>query len=265
MKLCLNYITYDPNYNYEADEGEAANFMDTEEEEDIDSEEYSDDDDMSWKVRRSAAKCLEAVISTRHELIEDFYNTLSPALISRFKEREENVKSDIFHAYIALLKATRPHDDLTNPDSMDQVSRPIALLQDQVPNIVTCVQPLMREKSVKTRQDCFLLLREMLNALPGALANSFDQLMPGIQYSLSDKNTTSNMKIDALGFVCCMLPTHPAQVFHPFIPTLLPLIVNSVFDPFYKIATEALLVLQHLVKVIRPESKYSGARRSMQA
>lgn len=44
------------------------------------------------------------------------------------------------------------------------------------------------------------------------------------------------------------------QVFHPFIPTLVPLIVNSVFDPFYKIATEALLVLQHLVKVIRPTS-----------
>lgn len=59
--------------------------MDMEDDEDIDSEEYSDDDDMSWKVRRSAAKCLESVISTRHELLEDFYKTLSPALIARFK------------------------------------------------------------------------------------------------------------------------------------------------------------------------------------
>lgn len=65
MDLSLNYITYDPNYNYEADDAAAASFMDTEDDEDIDSEEYSDDDDMSWKVRRSAAKCLEAVISTR--------------------------------------------------------------------------------------------------------------------------------------------------------------------------------------------------------
>ena len=59
-------------------------------------EEYSDDDDMSWKVRRSAAKCLEAVVSTRHEMLSDFYTSVSPALIARFKEREENVKVDIF-------------------------------------------------------------------------------------------------------------------------------------------------------------------------
>ena len=28
-------------------------------------------------------------------------------MISRFKEREENVKADIFHAYVALLKQTK--------------------------------------------------------------------------------------------------------------------------------------------------------------
>lgn len=253
IELCQKYITYDPNYNYEADDGEAGIAMDTEDEEYIDSEEYSDDDDMSWKVRRSAAKCLEAIIATRHELLEDFYRSLSPALIARFKEREENVKSDIFHAYIALLRATRPADDISHdPDSMEQVPGPISMLQDQVPDIVKAIQPLMREKSVKTRQDCFLLLRELLQALPGALSNHLEHLMPGIHYSLSDKNSTSNMKIDALGFVCSLLQGHNPQVFHPHIPVLVPLVVNAVFDPFYKIATEALLVLQQLVKVIRP-------------
>ena len=34
--------------------------------------------------------------------------TISPALIGRFKEREENVKADIFHAFITLLRNTRP-------------------------------------------------------------------------------------------------------------------------------------------------------------
>jgi cullin-associated NEDD8-dissociated protein 1 len=109
---------YDPNYNYdnEGDEGEDGAVMETEEEVDddddndeySDGDEYSDDDDMSWKVRRPAAKCLEAVIATRHELLCEVYRTVSPALIARFKEREENVKSAIFHAYTALLRQTRP-------------------------------------------------------------------------------------------------------------------------------------------------------------
>lgn len=256
VTLCLVYLTYDPNYNYGAEDGEPGHMMDTEFDEDGDSEEYSDDDDMSWKVRRAAAKCLESVIATRSELIEEFYRTLSPALIARFKEREENVKSDIFHAYIALLKVTRTTAaaaDDHDPDMMQQqATGPVAMLQSQVPHIIKAVQPLMREKSVKTRQDCFLLLRELLNALPGAYTSHVDQLMPGINYSLSDKNTTSNMKIDALHFVWCLLQRHSPRVFHAHIQLLVPLVVSAVGDSFYKIVTEALLVLQQMVKVVRP-------------
>ena len=114
-------------------------------------DEYSDDDDMSWKVRRASAKCLDAIMATRHELLAEFYQTVSPALIARFKglwfwlgwftpgvlhceasslqfyvfccpEREENVKADIFHAYITLLKQTRPAVT-ADPDAMEQEER----------------------------------------------------------------------------------------------------------------------------------------------
>jgi cullin-associated NEDD8-dissociated protein 1 len=37
----------------------------------------------------------------------EHYGTVAPLLLSRFKEREESVKIDIFHAYEALLKQTR--------------------------------------------------------------------------------------------------------------------------------------------------------------
>ena len=46
---------------------------------------YSDDDDISWKVRRAAAKCVSAIVTARPDLLGDFYATVSPALINRFK------------------------------------------------------------------------------------------------------------------------------------------------------------------------------------
>lgn len=87
IELCLLHITYDPNYNYEEEDN---NTMEMEDDgmmgDDSDvNDEYSDDDDMSWKVRRSAAKCLEATIATRRELVAEMYKTVSPALIARFK------------------------------------------------------------------------------------------------------------------------------------------------------------------------------------
>ena len=46
---------------------------------------FSDDDDMSWKVRRASAKCLASILGSRHELLSYFYTTVSPKLIARFK------------------------------------------------------------------------------------------------------------------------------------------------------------------------------------
>ncbi|CAH1272693.1 CAND1 [Branchiostoma lanceolatum] len=252
IALCLQYICYDPNYNYESDEEDAMDAEDEDEEGESD-DEYSDDDDMSWKVRRASAKCLDAILGSRREMVGEFYKTVSPALIARFKEREENVKSDIFHAYITLLKSTKPAALTTvDPDAMDQEEGPIAMLQAQVPSIIKALHRQLKEKSIKTRQGCFALLTELVSVLPGALSDHIPALIPGIQFSLSDKNTSSNMKIDTLAFLNCLLTHHPPQVFHPHIPIQVPLVVHAVADPFYKITSEALLVTQNIVKVIRP-------------
>ncbi|KAL7982618.1 hypothetical protein Chor_010216 [Crotalus horridus] len=216
-------------------------------------DEYSDDDDMSWKVRRAAAKCLDAVVSTRHEMLPEFYKTVSPALIARFKEREENVKADVFHAYLSLLKQTRPIQSwLCDPDAMEQGETPLTMLQSQVPNIVKALHKQMKEKSVKTRQCCFNMLTELVNVLPGALTQHIPVLVPGIIFSLNDKSSSSNLKIDALSCLYVILCNHAPQVFHPHVQALVPPVVACVGDPFYKITSEALLVTQQLVKVIRP-------------
>ncbi|XP_030356587.1 cullin-associated NEDD8-dissociated protein 1-like isoform X3 [Strigops habroptila] len=257
MGLCLKYITFDPNYNYDNEEEEE--MMETENGEDEEQEsddEYSDDDDISWKVRRSAAKCLEAVVSSRRDLLQDFYKTLSPVLISRFKEREENVKADIFSAYISLLRQTLPIQSwLHAADASGKDDVPLRMLQNQVPNIVKALHKQLKEKSIKSRQGCFSLLTELANVLPGCLADHVPALIPGIVFSLADKSSSSNMRIDTLSFLHVLLCNHQPEVFHPHIKSLLPPVVTCIGDPFYKITSEALLVTQQLVKVIRPLDK----------
>ncbi|XP_051483107.1 cullin-associated NEDD8-dissociated protein 1-like isoform X2 [Apus apus] len=256
MGLCLKYITFDPNYNYDNEEEEMMETENGEDEEQESDDEYSDDDDLSWKVRRSAAKCLEALVSSRHDLLQDFYRTLSPVLISRFKEREENVKADIFSAYISLLKQTLPIQSwLHASEAAGKEDLPLTMLQNQVPNIVKALHKQLKEKSIKSRQGCFSLLTELASVLPGCLADHIPALVPGVVFSLADKSSSSNMRIDALSFLHVLLCNHQPEVFHPHIKSLLPPVVTCIGDPFYKITSEALLVTQQLVKVIRPLDK----------
>lgn len=61
------------------------------------------------------------------------------------------------------------------------------------------------------------------------------------------------MKLDSLGFIQNLLQyNEPVTVFHPHSPVLVPTVIGAVSDSFYKISSEALLVLESLVKVIRP-------------
>lgn len=164
---------------------------------------------MSWKIRRAAAKCLDAIIGTRHELINVFYAEVSPVLIGRFKEREETVKSDIFNVYITLIQQTKPYVAKPKPTTISQQynglalsqaaatqsleatqqlseveERPVTLLKSQINAIVKAVHKLLKNKNAKTRQGCFLLLTQLVNVLPGALNNHIAQIVAGVNYSL---------------------------------------------------------------------------------
>ncbi|PNJ37155.1 CAND2 isoform 3 [Pongo abelii] len=250
--LCLQYIKHDPNYNYDSDE-EQMETEDSEFSEQESEDEYSDDDDMSWKVRRAAAKCIAALISSRPDLLSDFHCTLAPVLICRFKEREENVKADVFTAYIVLLRQTRPPKGWL--EAMEEPTQPgsnLHMLRGQVPLVVKALQRQLKDRSVRARQGCFSLLTELAGVLPGSLAEHMPVLVSGIIFSLVDRSSSSTIRMDALAFLQGLLGTEPAEAFHPHLPTLLPPVMACVADPFYKIAAEALVVLQELVRALWP-------------
>lgn len=131
------------------------------------------------------------------------------------------------------------------------------MLQVQIPDVVRAVHRQLKEKSIKTRQGCFSLLTELVLVMPGALDQHLSSLMPGIQYSLGDKNTSSNMKIDTLAFLSTLLSNHNHQVFHPHIKALVPVSVDSssslfLFFSFFFLASVPLL------RIVFPRLRNNG-------
>ena len=72
-----------------------------------DDDSYSDDDDVSWKVRRAAAKSLLAILTSRPDLLTEFYTVISPALIARFKGRFKNYHTPQHNYMIYFFRARR--------------------------------------------------------------------------------------------------------------------------------------------------------------
>ncbi|KAM3717848.1 Cullin-associated NEDD8-dissociated protein [Dirofilaria immitis] len=244
---------------------------------------------MSWKVRRACAKCIEALILSRRDEIVKYLTSFGPLLISRFKEREDNVKWDIMHAYTALLSQIRnlipnfsaicvPEENgdakknacgdvetitvkggvlLRNALSMEQLET-LQALDSQIPLLVKAISRLLSAKTLKTKQYCFILLTNLLRAYPGALGDEIFHLTTGVSSAMNDRSLNTNVKIDTLIFLSGALCTHSPEKLHSYMDVLVPLIVRAVSEQFYKVAAEALTVTASLIRVLRPVISEQG-------
>lgn len=120
IAAAIRFVAYDPNVSADEDDEEMGDTQDSvdedegeadEEDEDFEEEgAVSDDEDASWKVRRCAAKALYAIISTRSngDLLDNgvLYQRIAPVLVSRFQEREENVRLEILGTLTSLVRKT---------------------------------------------------------------------------------------------------------------------------------------------------------------
>ena len=107
LSVALQYLKHDPNYADDMDEDGGSVGSEEEDEDDGSEEEYSDDEDVSWKVRRAAAKTLAAAVPAYPELLSSVYGRCAGELVGRFREREENVKVDVFATYCDLVNQVR--------------------------------------------------------------------------------------------------------------------------------------------------------------
>ncbi|EFA82933.1 HEAT repeat-containing protein [Heterostelium album PN500] len=251
ITLSLKYIKFDPNYSDEDEEEEDVDEMETDEDEEEEEDEdadISDDDDISWKIRRSAAKVLCAIITYRTELLNQLIERVAPVLYSRFKEREENVRLDIFNTFVLLLKQCQKR----NIDGLY-----INTLKSQVAKLVSSIKKPLSDKSIRTRVGAFILLRELVGIVPGILSDHVNVLIPGITGSLSDKNNNSNLKIETLSFLRLLFANHPHQIFFTHAKNLSVLIIKCIKEPYYRVCSEALKVCQEFSNVLRSDANTS--------
>lgn len=232
IDAALRYVVYDPNTASDEDDEEMGG---TRGEDDEDAElngpdDYeedfeadggmSDDDDASWKIRRCAVKALYAIISTRSngDLLDNgtLYDKIAPVLVSRFKEREENVRLEVLATLASLIRKTgegvalniptvdqeidftadlvsrsrkrrRINSDAGSlPSSMglaspaaspSPVSGPIADLAQLSPAIVRGIAKLLKQTSIPTKQSSITLLRDLVLVQSGGLSDNLSKIV----------------------------------------------------------------------------------------
>jgi cullin-associated NEDD8-dissociated protein 1 len=274
-EAALTFLKYDPNYADDDDDDEMEE--EEEEEEDEEDEDYSDDDDVSWKVRRAAAKVLSSLIVSAPERLPTLVPLLTPTLVQRFSEREENVKMDVFSTFNDLLQQVAATsgagagvggsapDASGSADAMVVDTAPsdggdgstAALLAVEVPRVAKAAARQLKAKSAKTRIAAFHCLRQLVTSLPGCLSSHVALLIPGLDKALKD-GASSPLRIEALLFLSQALPSHPPGTFQPYLSSILPPVVSLADDRYYRTVAEALRVLCEVVKVFRPSPPSVG-------
>jgi len=285
LTCTTQFMKYDPNYSYDEDEGGEPMDHDDEDEEGggDEDEDYggSDDDDTSWKVRKAAVKVISAVISARPEMLNRLYDEkelgVADQLISRFKEREENVRLDILLCFSNLLQATLSSsssrsssaskqsseavsggggggvslDAFTSHPTLTRQKSTVHFLVEQMDKIISAARKQLQGSAVKTKSTVFSMLRTLVNVLNGGLTNYLPQLLGDVDKCMRTEKSQT-LKLDCLLFLRLVYEKHAPADLQPSIDRLLPLVISAVNEDWYKIIAEALRVLGTIITVSRP-------------
>ncbi|KAG8898086.1 hypothetical protein FRB99_007676, partial [Tulasnella sp. 403] len=260
-------VKYDPNYaGDEDDEDESMEDAEDDDDDDDVADDYSDDEDTSYKVRRSAAKLIAAIIGTRPELISTIYRTVSPVLISRFGDREESVKLEIWTTYSQLIKQTGVYGGAQQAKSWDTGKRkrnegmevedtPYTLLKGQVQPVSRALLKQLRPKSsVAVLQAGFGMMQGLLQVLPGSLTQQADAIvvLSSSVLSSSSTTTTANLHAVVLSFLALFFSSHPPSSFQSSLPRLTGPLLAAASQRHPRVASDALRAFSALLNSMKP-------------
>lgn len=260
-KCVVPLAQYDPNYvdddlDEDAEEGMQEELEDLQDEFGDDDDDYSDDDDTSWKVRRAAIKCIHAIITSQLSPASELCSTFGPFLVSRFREREEQVKLDVFSAFIDLLRlcsaqsapaATAWQSQLTSSaltadpmtvDSSNETRAELAPLYDEAPRIIRRIQAELGSRSAKVRIKAMKVTREIVAAMPSLTASLVAKVIKEVDQGLADTGTA--MKTEALLFLREVIESGAVEALKEHIQLIITRILSGTNDRYYKVTAECM-------------------------
>ena len=248
VEAALRFLKYDPNLHDDDDDDDMAGSLEDADDLDFgddaddddddyefgDLEAFNDEGDVSWRVRRCAAKVLHALVLSRArgDLLEEgtLHQRIAPALVRRFKERDENVRLEILDVVTLFVRKTGESDlslklggrgfdpsviltsvhnrkrrrgssDVSMLDAQAMVlpvtnvsassSGPPDGLAAITPAIVRGALKLLEMKSQPTKQASVALLRILIVVRPGCLAEHLAETVKRIIELLTTSTSTS--------------------------------------------------------------------------
>ncbi|KAI9445588.1 TIP120-domain-containing protein [Lactarius indigo] len=267
IQVAIKYIKFDPNYAGGGDD-EDEEMLDEDDDADGDLDEWSDEEDQSYKIRRSATKLLAAIIATRPELLVLLYQEVSPVLISRFGDREETVRLEVWATYVTLLTQTRLYGAGSQsrdavgvkrkraPDGSGTEETAYSLLQSQVPTLAKVLLNQLKSPRTPsgTLQAGFGLLHTLLQVLPGSLSGQTGLIVSISKTILSQPPSTSNstLHISCLQFTSSFFASHPPPTFTNSLPVLTPVLVKNLGEKHPRVASEAFKAFSALLGALKP-------------
>lgn len=303
VETATRFLKYEPNMADDDDED-----MEEEEEEDDefvgdeDFEEetgFDDEDDVSWKVRRCSAKALHALINVLDEKDPAIYGQIAPALIARFKEREESVRTEVITTLAFLISKTGSASKVAKPtphvlapsrkrrrgfsDSLGSdlhaqqslmngytspspppADGPLQGLAKINPEVVKGASKLLKSSTVPTKQAVISLLKDMVLAQQGGLADSADLVIdPVIETTNTSAGSISTvagnaLRIEALALLRAIAESHSGKVLQPHLSKIMPILAKAAKDRFAKVSGEAFATIEVYIKALTPPRSAAG-------
>jgi cullin-associated NEDD8-dissociated protein 1 len=230
---------------------------------------YSDDEDTSYKIRRSATKLLAAVIHTRPDLLSSILRDISPVLIARFGDREQTVRLEVWATYSTLLSQVSTYGGpLTRTgetavggkrkreEEMEIEESPHVLLKAQIPGLSKTLLGQMRSPKTApaSLQAGFELLKGVLSVTPGSLTAQTPQIFSILKNTLSQPptTTTAGLHTTCLGFLSSYFSTHPPAVFGTSLPGITPTLLKSCQERHPRVSSEAFQAFSSLLRSLKP-------------